>query len=340
MYKLPATRVECYHPGKFHTMRLTGIGASDIAAIMGVSKYASKLDVYMDKTGQRTVEENAAMRWGILKEPLIRDEFAKLTGLDIFHSTPKSNILVRDKEMAYFYCHPDGLIVAKNNGHYDAGLEVKTAGQFMADKWGEPGSDDVPEDYLLQCQWSMMCTGLDLWHLAVLIGSSDFRTYQIARNQKLVEKMESAGYQFWNDHVLPQCPPNPGPGDSDTASLKALYPSQVKPEEKIEPTATISELVAERFTLLPRMKKLKSRKQEIENLVRDHMKLKAFMEGDDWKAVWRQNNDGNKVDYASVAEQLAEDYNVPTDVFVMAIARNTTTKKGDRPLRITQAKGK
>ena len=106
--------------------------------------------------------------------------------------------------------------------------------------------------------------------------------------QKLVEKMESAGYQFWNDHVLPQCPPNPGPGDSDTASLKALYPSQVKPEEKIEPTATISELVAERFTLLPRMKKLKSRKQEIENLVRDHMKLKAFMEGDDWKAVWRK----------------------------------------------------
>lgn len=45
--------------------RQTGIGGSDVAAILGLSKWKTPLDVYNDKIAENPVEEsNASIEWG------------------------------------------------------------------------------------------------------------------------------------------------------------------------------------------------------------------------------------------------------------------------------------
>jgi len=61
--------------------RKRGIGGSDAAAILGLSKFRTPLQVYLDKIGQAPpIEETAPMRWGKKLEPLILDEYEQIKG--------------------------------------------------------------------------------------------------------------------------------------------------------------------------------------------------------------------------------------------------------------------
>ena len=55
--------------------RKCGIGGSDVAAILGISKWNSAISLWLDKTNQTNepVEENEAMYFGSLLEPLLRE---------------------------------------------------------------------------------------------------------------------------------------------------------------------------------------------------------------------------------------------------------------------------
>ena len=53
-------------------VRKTGIGGSDVAAVLGISPWKSPLDVFLDKTGKSAPEpENDAMYWGTRLETLV-----------------------------------------------------------------------------------------------------------------------------------------------------------------------------------------------------------------------------------------------------------------------------
>ena len=51
--------------------RKLGIGGSDVAAILGISKWKSAIDLWLDKTNQTNdiTEENEAMQWGNITVP-------------------------------------------------------------------------------------------------------------------------------------------------------------------------------------------------------------------------------------------------------------------------------
>ena len=64
-------------------LRRTGIGGSDCAAALGMSKWQSQLGLWLDKMGQgKPVEESEAMYWGKVMEPVLLAEFSKRTGKD------------------------------------------------------------------------------------------------------------------------------------------------------------------------------------------------------------------------------------------------------------------
>lgn len=62
--------------------RKQGIGGSDVAAILGISKWNSAISLWLNKTNQTEddTQENEAMEWGTIMEPVIRNHFAKVTG--------------------------------------------------------------------------------------------------------------------------------------------------------------------------------------------------------------------------------------------------------------------
>ncbi len=174
--------------------RKTGIGGSDAAAVMGLSRWRTPLSVWLDKIGHgEAVTESEPMRWGALLEPVIRHEYASKTGMAV--GIPG---LLRHPDHECIIGTPDGIA---DDGRV---VEIKTA--RSGDGWGEPGSDQVPEDYLIQCQHYMLVSGAALADVAVLIGGSDFRVYTIAADAELHGMMIDAEVAFWR-RVVDRDPP-------------------------------------------------------------------------------------------------------------------------------------
>ena len=178
--------------------RRKGIGGSDAGAILGVNKYKTPLDVYLDKTGQSPdVEDNDAMYWGRALEDIVAYEYAKRTGKKV----RRNNAILVHPEHKFMLANLDREIVGEPGI-----LEIKTAAR--ADDWGEPGSDEVPESYLAQVMHYMAVTGAQFADIAVLIAGRKFQTYTIQRDDQLIEHMIDVERDFWENNVYRLVPPD------------------------------------------------------------------------------------------------------------------------------------
>src|SRR5262245_21334122 len=105
------------------------------------------------------------MRWGNLWEQVVRQEYGNRTGRTVV--VPPG--IIRHPKVQFALMTPDGIADASRV------LQVKTA--RTSDGWGDPGSGEIPQDYILQTQHEMFVTGLPVADVAVLIGGQDFRIY-------------------------------------------------------------------------------------------------------------------------------------------------------------------
>jgi predicted phage-related endonuclease len=112
----------------------------------------------------------------------------------------------------------DGVITAQSV------LECKTSSAFSKNDWGEPGTDQVPPLYLVQCAWYLAITECERADLAVLIGNSDFRVYTIERDLELEGLLLSHAQHFWDEHVIGKKPPEP----INIQDAAILFPKEVK----------------------------------------------------------------------------------------------------------------
>lgn len=177
--------------------RRRGIGGSDVAPILGLSKWRTPLDVYRDKRGESDEQsDNEAMLWGRTLEPVIRQQYAERTGRVV--RLPEG--IMQHPEHDFMLANLDGVT---DDGRV---LEIKTA-RSGAD-WGEPGSAEIPDAYALQVQHYLCVTGLAVADVAVLIAGSDFRLYEVPADIELHRMLITAEGDFWA-HVLAGRPPEP-----------------------------------------------------------------------------------------------------------------------------------
>ncbi len=68
----------------FALLRAKSLGGSDIGAILGLSKYRSAVDVWMEKTGKEVgVRNSLPLRFGQFAESFVASEYALATGLSL-----------------------------------------------------------------------------------------------------------------------------------------------------------------------------------------------------------------------------------------------------------------
>lgn len=169
----------------FLELRRTGIGGSDIAAIVGASRYKTSYQVWAEKTGMiQGTPDNPAMLWGRKLEPVILQHYAETAG-----RTVNQCDMLRHPVYPFMVANLDGFTDDKRI------VEAKTARR--ADAWGEPGTDQVPQEYFLQVQWYMAVTGFEVADIAVLIGASDYRQYEVKADPELHELMIREAEAFW-----------------------------------------------------------------------------------------------------------------------------------------------
>lgn len=176
--------------------RRTGIGGSDVAPILGLSKWRTPLDVYLEKRGESVEQtDNEPMRWGRALEPVIRQAYCDATGRSVF--VPG---MMRHAEHRHMIANVDGIADGFRL------FEAKTA--RTAEGWGEPGTGEIPDAYLLQVQHYMVVTSTPIADVAVLIGGQDFRIYTVDSDDELQAAIIEAEAAFWQ-RVQDAQPPEP-----------------------------------------------------------------------------------------------------------------------------------
>lgn len=195
------------------SIRRKGIGGSDMAAVLGVSKYGNALTVWEDKRGEREpVEENEFMYWGNVLEEVVAQEFSKRTGWKVRNN----NYTLQSIEYPYLLANIDRDIVG-----VDAGLECKTASAYKESEWE---GDKVPDNYYVQCQHYMAVTGKASWWIACLVGGNRFFYKEIPRDEDLIKTIIEEGKAFWQ-MVIDGTKPAVDGSDESSNALKRWYPA-------------------------------------------------------------------------------------------------------------------
>lgn len=184
--------------------RQSGIGGSEIAAIVGLSQYRTPMQVWESKVNPVQDEETSQPAyWGTVLEDVVAKEYALRTGRKVQRLTkqmmhPDFSFAIANIDRAIINPDIAGRVFWKDGKlTTDRILECKTANGFSVKQWGEVGSDQVPDSYLIQCQWYMAVTGASICDLAVLIGGQDFRIYTINRDDDLINDLLIQGAEFW-----------------------------------------------------------------------------------------------------------------------------------------------
>jgi putative phage-type endonuclease len=255
--------------------RRLGIGASDAAAILGVSRWATPTMVYADKAGypEPIEEQSEAARWGQILEPVVAKEFANETG----RMVTMQGELLRSNEREWQLCTLDARQAVE--GREGPGvLEIKTS--TLDSEW----RDGVPAHVLIQVQHQLAVTGWGWGSVAALLGGYGgfkMRWMDFERDEALIAEIIEGEAEFWDRVCRGEPPPVDGhPGT--TAALKRIYN---EPEDvTIELGHDYLELDGRRAAIDEQMADLKAELEAVNNEFRAAMgnATVAVMPGATW----------------------------------------------------------
>ncbi len=243
----------------FSVDRSKFIGGSDIGALLGLSRYRSPIDVWMEKTGKEIKRlDSLPLRFGSFAEEFVAREYSLATGFELTHD---QSIYIHPKH-SFMSAHIDRFVLVKGTPSPTHILECKTANPFSSSAWGEAGSDEVPMSYLCQCIWYMAITDIDRVDLAVLFGNSDFRIYEIVRDKELEAMILQKANFFWHEYVLKDIPP-PAQSEADYQTLFSKGDPAKTIEAKTETLDLMKQLQILNSEIDIREKEISSIKQTI-----------------------------------------------------------------------------
>lgn len=264
-------------------MRRTGIGGSDVAAILGLSKYKSPLSIYLDKLKlSQPSHTNINMEFGNDLEPFILSKYAEMEKVSLRTDIP----MQRHCEYPFLLANIDGLrddgiiVEAKNVGMYG------DKGKYNGRAWGQPGTCEIPEAYHLQVAHYCMVMNLNTAHVVPYFGGSDLRIYVYERNERLEHMIMKKCISFWNDHVLAKAPPMDKVSMSD---LNCLW-RELDPDSVVVANESVEKLVHELRAVRSKQKELKDLEETLKTGICSFIEDKTTLTALDGSklASWRE----------------------------------------------------
>jgi putative phage-type endonuclease len=175
--------------------RKTGIGGSEISAILGMHPYSTPLQIWERKMGFAEEQvETAAMRRGTILEPIAADLYAEQTGRAI-----RRQPMRRDKDNPHRLVTIDRQILACDERGTGV-LEIKVPGFFAFEKIRDYG---VPEYQVMQLQWAMGILGYQ-WGSYAAFHADGFEliTFDIDFDPELFALMADGCDRWWQRHIV------------------------------------------------------------------------------------------------------------------------------------------
>ncbi|GHU75865.1 hypothetical protein AGMMS49992_20600 [Clostridia bacterium] len=258
--------------------RRKGIGGSDAAAVMGVSPYRSAYTVWADKLGLGLEPtETEAMRSGRDLEGYVASRFHEETRLRV----ERRHAIYQSTEYPWMLANIDRWVPTAR-----CGLECKTSRDIRLERFK---NGDYPIEYYTQCTHYMAVTGARRWFLAVLVYGTEFKIFEVERDEADVAALVEAERTFWHEHVLMGIAPSADGSDSTKATLGALYPTDDGALKQARDDSILAELYAKKQVY----KALEGEIQTLTNTLKDEMGTAKYLAGAEYTATWRTQADNH-----------------------------------------------
>lgn len=211
--------------------RRQGIGGSDLAAIMGLSPWATPVTVWLDKTGrQPPQEENEAMRIGRELEDFVARRYTMETG----RTVQRYNTMLHD---GCLLGNLDRLVVMPGEKVASHKQEIRTDTLLECKTSSCEWDGEVPLYYQTQVQHYMgLCPALKMADVAVLfLWRKHFEIYRVERDQAVIDHIQRVLREWWERHVVNDEMPQP----TNEIDCKLLW-SRSNPGKSVMASDTIA----------------------------------------------------------------------------------------------------
>jgi len=323
--------------------RTAFLGASDAAAVLGLSPYLTPVQLWQLKTGRAKPDESdphlQRMRErGHKLEPFIvdmtidklRDEY----GLEV--ELLARNQRYHDPEYPFLSCEIDfelsltGRVSIGGNPVEFAGevvnADAKSVTGFARRKWGDIETEDCPIEYATQFMTGLMLAPGQRQHclVAALRSFDDVDIYWTVRDDETIAAMRAKLVQFWIGHVLADVAPDPMIFDD----IKALFPTDNG--LAIEANDDIAEAVRELIEVKAHKKVYEEREEVLKTQIGDYIRPNARLtyHGIDLMSFKGQND--TRVDITELKQAMPDVYQRFCNTKVIRVLRHVKpfTAKG------------
>jgi putative phage-type endonuclease len=301
-----------------------GLGASEVAAALGLSPYESPLELWLKKTSEAAEEEDSdAGEWGLTVEPALRRWYERKHRVAVWH--PLRSMF--HPEIPWLRATPDGIALSASAALslpappeglpgtwvwdrevvppreiWEHGFEAKNTNWRQAHRWGEPGSDDVPLEHIIQCQQGMAVTGLASWRVVASVGGQPPVVYVIERDDDLISQMLVGAIAFMQS-VWDKTPPPIDSSPAWSGYIARRYPFAV--DRPVVADSKQEALAAQLRDIRQRENDLEEVRTKIESQLKmaigEHSGLKTTL----GTISWRPSKPARPVDYKAAFTDLA-----------------------------------
>lgn len=289
-------------------LRRRGLGASDMAAVMGVSPYKTPYGLWAEKTGAVEPQKvGAAANRGVLLEDAVGTWYEQERGVKL----RKSNGVVRLKANPRFMASLDRTIAGSPGI-----VEIKTSASPRWSTW------PVPPEVVLQTTWQMGIVGAPWCDVAALLGGLVFKVERVQFDPALWETMQVAATRFL-ELVDTNTPPA-------LEALDAMAYAEATPqatEEFAVADAAHERVLRQYQETATEVHFLEQKQAALEMVLKEAIAEKAGLTGDGWTVYWRQARPSTVTDWRAVAESLQ---GLAPDTYGEALARFTKERAGSR----------
>lgn len=318
-------------------VRRQGLGASEVPAILGMSKYQSPVDVWLEKTGrfQGARTDSPQAKVGRHAESMIAGLYAAEAN-QMLVDVPS----IRHSTLSFLFASGDRMAVSSSKESRDPAswlfpVEIKNRGG-MPRGWGEPGTDQVPDDIAVQVHVQLECYEMKHAVIAVLLGGNDFRTYNIFRDAAVSGPLLEAIEAWHRQYIVGDVQPPLTGADSVHEWLAQRFQQKNRDIVKYEAAHPLTD----------KMRNLREVRRSLDHLDEEKSKLEAEfkeaigegggIETPAGKITWLQNKDSEKTDWKAATAELvlALDQHAGGEG-ERIVAKHTETKPGARVLRFT-----
>lgn len=284
--------------------RRSALWSTDAAAALGLSKYKTPVQLWLEKVGRsdgEDVSEKFAVRLGLVMQPVlaamhVEDTGDKLTPLsDVEH-----RITTYDTPLA---AHYDEFNATRNALH-----EIKCFGDSRRKDFGEPSTDEVPMEILSQVihqQGVWLASGgasITGTEVNVSFGNRERAVFFVPLDLEAVNRLFATLADFWK-MVRSEISP---PARSEADAL-ALFPRSMNGKQ-VNATPEVEEACRRLSRVKELVGALETEETDLKAAIKAHMADADFLIGSEGKplATWRTAAGAVKIDTTKLREQEPE----------------------------------